>query len=121
MPHGVERYPKSLTRKDLDARSRRHRHRSLAGDRLRPCQDARRRGIPAHDLRAAAAEHQTKHIDLQVQVNIRAIILFYREAAELLRTAGAEHRSALVVNLASLAGKSGPPWLSVYGATKAAV
>jgi NAD(P)-dependent dehydrogenase (short-subunit alcohol dehydrogenase family) len=70
---------------------------------------------------AAAAEHQTKHIDLQFQVNIRAIILFYREAAELLRTAGAEHRSALVVNLASLAGKSGPPWLSVYGATKAAV
>jgi len=70
---------------------------------------------------APAAEHQTKHIDLQFQVNIRAIILFYREAGELLRTAGAEHRSALVVNLASLAGKSGPPWLSVYGATKAAV
>ena len=33
----------------------------------------------------------------------------------------AEHGQALVVNLASLAGKSPQPWLSVYSATKAAV
>ena len=39
----------------------------------------------------------------------------------MLRAAGAEHRNALVVNLASIAGKSPPPWLSVYSATKAAV
>ncbi len=70
---------------------------------------------------AAATEHQTRHIDRQFQINFRAIVLFYREAAEMLRDAGAEHRSALVVNLASLAGKSGQPWLSVYSATKAAV
>jgi short-subunit dehydrogenase len=70
---------------------------------------------------AGAAEHQTKHVDLQLQVNLRAIILGYREALPLLREAGAEHRSALVVNLASIAGKSGQPWLSVYAATKAAV
>jgi short-subunit dehydrogenase len=70
---------------------------------------------------AAAGEHQTKYIDMQLQVNVRAIILFYREAAEMLRAAGAEHRSALVVNLASMAGKSPAPWLSVYSATKAAV
>jgi short-subunit dehydrogenase len=70
---------------------------------------------------AAANEHQTKFIDLQLAVNMRAIILFYRECAELLRTAGAEHRNALVVNLASLAAKSPQPWLSVYSATKAAV
>ncbi len=70
---------------------------------------------------AAADAHQSKHIDLQLQVNLRAIILFYREAAELLRAAGAEHREALVVNLASMAGKSAAPWLSVYSATKAAV
>jgi short-subunit dehydrogenase len=43
------------------------------------------------------------------------------EAVELLRAAGAEHRNALVVNTASISGKSGQPWLSVYSATKAAV
>jgi short-subunit dehydrogenase len=70
---------------------------------------------------ATAAEHRTKHIDLQLDVNLRAIVLFYREAAELLRAAGAEHANALVVNMASYAGKSPQPWLSVYSATKAAV
>lgn len=70
---------------------------------------------------APAAEHQTKHIDLQLDVNLRAIVLFYRECSELLKAAGAEHKSALVVNLASIAGKSPQPWLSVYSATKAAV
>jgi short-subunit dehydrogenase len=70
---------------------------------------------------AAASEHQTKYIDLQLDVNLRAIVLFYRECTELLKAAGAEHKSALVVNLASIAGKSPQPWLSVYSATKAAV
>ena len=70
---------------------------------------------------ARAEEHQTKLVDLQLDVNLRATILFYRECAELLRAAGAEHRNALVVNLASIAGKSPQPWLSVYSATKAAV
>jgi NAD(P)-dependent dehydrogenase (short-subunit alcohol dehydrogenase family) len=70
---------------------------------------------------ASAGEHQTKFIDMQLAVNLRAIILFYRECMELLRAAGAEHRNALVVNLASIAGKSPQPWLSVYSATKAAV
>jgi short-subunit dehydrogenase len=70
---------------------------------------------------AAVDEHQTKHVDMQLDVNLRAIVLFYRECAGLLRTAGAEHRNALVVNMASMAGKSPQPWLSVYSATKAAV
>jgi NAD(P)-dependent dehydrogenase (short-subunit alcohol dehydrogenase family) len=70
---------------------------------------------------AAAGDHRTKYVDLQVDVNLRAIILFYRECAELLQAAGAEHRGALVVNMASIAGKSPQPWLSVYAATKAAV
>ena len=70
---------------------------------------------------AAATEHQLKLVDLQLDVNVRAIILFYREAIEMLRAAGSEHGGALVVNLASLAGKSPQPWLSVYSATKAAV
>jgi short-subunit dehydrogenase len=70
---------------------------------------------------AAAAEHQTKYVDMQLDVNLRAIVLFYREALDMLRAAGGEHRNALVVNMASLAGKSPSPWLSVYSATKAAV
>jgi NAD(P)-dependent dehydrogenase (short-subunit alcohol dehydrogenase family) len=70
---------------------------------------------------ASVHEQQTKYVDLQIAVNLRAIILFYRECADLLRAAGAEHRNALVVNLSSFAGKSGQAWLSVYSATKAAV
>jgi NAD(P)-dependent dehydrogenase (short-subunit alcohol dehydrogenase family) len=70
---------------------------------------------------AAAGEHATKYVDMQLDVNLRAIVLFYRECADLLRAAGAEHRRALVVNMASMAGKSPQPWLSVYSATKAAV
>ena len=70
---------------------------------------------------ATADEHQTKYVDMQIDVNIRAIVLFYRECAALLRAAGGEHGNALVVNMASMAGKSPQPWLSVYSATKAAV
>jgi NAD(P)-dependent dehydrogenase (short-subunit alcohol dehydrogenase family) len=70
---------------------------------------------------APATEHQTKFVDLQLGVNLRSIILFYREAIDLLKQSAAEHRSALVVNLASIAAKSPQPWLSVYSATKAAV
>jgi short-subunit dehydrogenase len=70
---------------------------------------------------AVATEHQTKHVDLMLTVNVRAIVVFYRECTEMLRTAGAEHGNALVLNLASMAGKSPQPWLSVYSATKAAV
>jgi NAD(P)-dependent dehydrogenase (short-subunit alcohol dehydrogenase family) len=70
---------------------------------------------------AAAGEHQTKFIDLQLDVNLRSMILFYRESVEMLKQAGSEHGRALVVNLASIAGKRPQPWLSVYSATKAAV
>jgi short-subunit dehydrogenase len=70
---------------------------------------------------ATATDHRVKHVDVQLDVNLRAIILFYKECVELLRAAGGEHRNALVVNMASLAGKSPQPWLSVYSATKAAV
>jgi short-subunit dehydrogenase len=70
---------------------------------------------------AAAHEHQTKFIDMQLDVNLRAMILMYRETADMLKAAGAEHGSAQVINLASIAGKNPQPWLSVYSATKAAV
>jgi NAD(P)-dependent dehydrogenase (short-subunit alcohol dehydrogenase family) len=72
-------------------------------------------------LGAPVGEIQTKRLDMQLDVNLRQTILFYRECVDLLRAAGAEHRNALVVNTASIAGKRGQPWLSVYGATKAAI
>jgi NAD(P)-dependent dehydrogenase (short-subunit alcohol dehydrogenase family) len=70
---------------------------------------------------APVAEIATKRLDMQLDVNLRAIVLFYRETVELLRSAGAEHSSALVVNTASISGKAGEAWLSVYSATKAGV
>jgi NAD(P)-dependent dehydrogenase (short-subunit alcohol dehydrogenase family) len=59
-----------------------------------------------------------KHLALQLSVNLRAPILFYREAEQMLRAAGAEHGEALVVNTASITGKIGEPGLGVYSATK---
>jgi NAD(P)-dependent dehydrogenase (short-subunit alcohol dehydrogenase family) len=67
------------------------------------------------------AEIQTKHLDIQLGVNLRAVVIATREALPMLREAGGEHRKALIVNTASIAGKSGQGWLSVYSATKAAV
>jgi NAD(P)-dependent dehydrogenase (short-subunit alcohol dehydrogenase family) len=69
----------------------------------------------------AMHEITTKYLDMQLGVNLRAVIIGTRESLPLLREAGAEHRKALIVNTASIAGKSGQPWLSVYSATKAAV
>jgi NAD(P)-dependent dehydrogenase (short-subunit alcohol dehydrogenase family) len=69
----------------------------------------------------AVGEQPTKHIDLMLGVNLRSMILLYRESLDMLKAAGAEHRGAVVVNMASIAGKAPPAWLAVYGATKAAV
>jgi NAD(P)-dependent dehydrogenase (short-subunit alcohol dehydrogenase family) len=70
---------------------------------------------------APMEEIQTKHLDMQLGVNLRALILGTREGLPLLREAGAEHGKALIVNTASIAGKGGQAWLSIYAATKAAV
>jgi NAD(P)-dependent dehydrogenase (short-subunit alcohol dehydrogenase family) len=70
---------------------------------------------------APVGEIQTKRLDMQLEVNLRSIMLFYRETVDLLRAAGQEHRRALVVNTASIAGKYGQAWLSVYSACKAGV
>jgi NAD(P)-dependent dehydrogenase (short-subunit alcohol dehydrogenase family) len=70
---------------------------------------------------AAVAEIETKRLDMQLDINIRSIIIFYRECMEMLKTAGALHKRAIVVNTASIAGKHGEAWLSVYSATKHAV
>jgi NAD(P)-dependent dehydrogenase (short-subunit alcohol dehydrogenase family) len=62
-----------------------------------------------------------KKLDIQLGANLRGLIVTTREALPLLREAGAEHGKALIVNMASVAGKSGQAWLSVYSATKAGV
>lgn len=67
------------------------------------------------------AEQSTKHLDLQLAINLRAAYIAVRECLPLLKEAGAEHRRALVVNVASIAGKHGQGWLAAYSATKAGV
>jgi NAD(P)-dependent dehydrogenase (short-subunit alcohol dehydrogenase family) len=63
----------------------------------------------------------TKHLDMQLDVNLRSIVIFYRECLDLLKAAGAEHSGALVVNTSSISGKRAEAWLSVYSASKHAV
>jgi NAD(P)-dependent dehydrogenase (short-subunit alcohol dehydrogenase family) len=70
---------------------------------------------------APMEEIQTKHLDMQLAVNLRALILGTREGLPMLRRAAEEHGKALIVNTASIAGKGGQAWLSIYAATKAAV
>ena len=67
---------------------------------------------------AAVAEIATKRIDMQLDINLRQIVIFYRECMPMLREAAAQHKSALVVNTSSISGKHGEAWLSVYSATK---
>jgi NAD(P)-dependent dehydrogenase (short-subunit alcohol dehydrogenase family) len=52
---------------------------------------------------------------------LRSYVIATREALPMLKAAGTEHGKALIVNTASVAGKSGQGWLSVYSATKAGV
>lgn len=61
-------------------------------------------------------ELATKHVDLQLDVNLRGTLLMTAAALPLLREA-----HGLVLNLASIAGTIATPELPVYGATKAAV
>jgi NAD(P)-dependent dehydrogenase (short-subunit alcohol dehydrogenase family) len=61
-------------------------------------------------------ELPVKHLDLQLEVNLRGLFLVTQAAIPLLR----ESRG-WIVNLASIAGTLPTPWLATYGATKAAV
>ncbi len=66
----------------------------------------------------AIAETETKSLDLQLAVNLRAVYLTTRECLPMLKDAGAEHGKALVCNTASIAGKYGQGGLAAYSATK---
>ena len=67
---------------------------------------------------SAVADTETKKLDLQLDVNLRAVYLVARESIPMLKEAGAEHRKALMVNTASIAGKFGQGFLAAYSATK---
>jgi NAD(P)-dependent dehydrogenase (short-subunit alcohol dehydrogenase family) len=58
----------------------------------------------------------TKHIDLQLGVNLRGLLIVTRESIPLLKES-----KGWVINLASIAGTIPTPGVTVYGATKAAV
>jgi NAD(P)-dependent dehydrogenase (short-subunit alcohol dehydrogenase family) len=58
----------------------------------------------------------TKQVDLQLDVNLRGLLLVTREAIPMLKAS-----RGWIVNLASIAGTTPTPGLTVYGATKAAV
>ena len=61
-------------------------------------------------------ELRTKDVDLQLDVNLRGLILVTRAALPLLR-----QTRGLIVSLSSISGTIPAPGLSVYAATKAAV
>jgi NAD(P)-dependent dehydrogenase (short-subunit alcohol dehydrogenase family) len=64
----------------------------------------------------AADRLVAKHVDLQIDVNLRGLLLVTREALPALRAS-----RGWIVNLSSIAGTGPTPGLLVYGATKAAV
>ena len=66
----------------------------------------------------AIEDAETKKLDMQLDVNLRAVYLMSRETIPLLKEAGKEHSRALVINTASIAGKFGQGWLAAYSATK---
>lgn len=102
----------------------------LSADTIEPLVEAHRQRFGRLDLLVNNAgfgiggpiETQApRHIDLQLQVNLRAMMLTYQGFLPMLRESGGETRRSLVVNLASMAGRIGLADLSVYSAAKAGV
>jgi NAD(P)-dependent dehydrogenase (short-subunit alcohol dehydrogenase family) len=63
---------------------------------------------------------ETKKLDMQLDVNLRAVYLTTRDAIPMLKEAGNDG-GAMLFNTASIAGKQPQGWLAAYSATKAAV
>jgi NAD(P)-dependent dehydrogenase (short-subunit alcohol dehydrogenase family) len=67
---------------------------------------------------------ETKKLDMQLGVNLRAVYLTTRDAIPMLKEAAKDQNGrggAMIVNTASIAGKQPQGWLAAYSATKAAV
>jgi short-subunit dehydrogenase len=69
----------------------------------------------------AATDSTAELIDPQLALNVRSLMLAYREAIPLLAKGASDHGQALVFNISSIAAQRGTPMMSVYAATKAAV
>ena len=69
---------------------------------------------PLHDL-------SSDSVDAQLALNVRSLVIAYREAAPMLAKVASERGRALVVNTSSVSGHDGKALLSVYSASKAAV
>jgi NAD(P)-dependent dehydrogenase (short-subunit alcohol dehydrogenase family) len=65
------------------------------------------------------AEVTARRIDVQLGLDLRTPILLQRECLDLLEAAAADRGWALVVNVASAAGRDGQAQFSVYSAAKA--
>ena len=110
----VEAVPANMAKEeDIQALAARHRERFGRLDVL-----MNNAGL---GIGAPIAETETKKLDLQLDVNLRAVYLMTRECVPMLKDAGSKHRRALIINTASIAGKRGEAWLSAYSATKFAV
>jgi short-subunit dehydrogenase len=110
----VEAVPANMAKEeDIAALAERHRDRCGRLDVL-----VNSAGI---GIGGSVADQETKRVDLQLDVNLRAVQLMTREAIPMLKESGAEHGKALVVNVASIAGKFPNPFLATYSATKAGV
>ena len=110
----VESVPANmLSEEDIVALAQRHR------ERFRRC------GVLVNNaglgIGGPIEEMETKRIDMQLGVNVRAVQVMTRECLPMLREAGREHGQALLVNIASIAGKFPETHLATYSATKAAV
>jgi len=64
--------------------------------------------------------YETKRLDMQIDVNLRAVYLMTRDSIPMLKKAGADG-GAMIINTASIAGKRPQGFLAAYSATKAAV
>jgi NAD(P)-dependent dehydrogenase (short-subunit alcohol dehydrogenase family) len=62
-----------------------------------------------------------KPLDRILQVDLRSHVVLTRACLPMLREAGAEHRNALIVNVASVAGRLGLDSLAVYSAAKGGI
>ena len=68
--------------------------------------------------RVAIEEISTKTLDLVLSINLRAVALTYRECLPLLLAGAARSGGALVVNVASIAGRQGIGGMTAYSAAK---
>ncbi len=64
---------------------------------------------------------QLKHIDRQLNINLRGLVLVTQAAIPHLRAAATSGSGGWIVNLASIAGTVAVPILPIYAASKAAV